>query len=188
MKLFTLDLFSLSSKLLPPLVSNHPSLSSKLFPPLVIGYKGHHDVSGDERCRISIDTNIIHDPIVLFLDEPTSGLDSTSAFMVVKVLGVFIASGVTCSEEREKRKKNPWSGNFFLLRSGFSDPLSRLILLSQSLSDLLCRRDGNEVLKSSLHDWIGVGVVLLQHWGTTPQLVPSEQLWLQVSYLPPCAT
>ncbi|KAL2933906.1 ABC transporter G family member 2 [Bienertia sinuspersici] len=52
----------------------------------VIGDEGHRGVSGGERRRVSIGTDIIHDPIILFLDEPTSGLDSTSAFMVVKVL------------------------------------------------------------------------------------------------------
>lgn len=35
---------------------------------------------------MSIGTDIVHDPILLFLDEPTSGLDSTSAYMVAKVL------------------------------------------------------------------------------------------------------
>ncbi|KAK9061231.1 hypothetical protein SSX86_018411 [Deinandra increscens subsp. villosa] len=52
----------------------------------VIGDEGHRGVSGGERRRVSIGTDIIHDPIILFLDEPTSGLDSTSAYMVVKVL------------------------------------------------------------------------------------------------------
>ncbi|KAG4938589.1 hypothetical protein JHK84_044838 [Glycine max] len=157
------DLFSLSSKLLPPLVSNHPSLSSELLPPLVISYEGHHGISGGERRRISIGTDIIHYPIMRFLDEPTSGLDSTSAFMVVKVTGIVIANEVTCSEEREKRRKNPWSDDVVLLWSGFSNPWSRLILLSQSLSGPRWQRDENEVLKSSLHDRIGIGVVLLQH-------------------------
>ncbi|PWA99526.1 pigment precursor permease, P-loop containing nucleoside triphosphate hydrolase [Artemisia annua] len=52
----------------------------------IIGDEGHRGVSGGERRRVSIGTDIIHDPIILFLDEPTSGLDSTSAYMVVKVL------------------------------------------------------------------------------------------------------
>lgn len=52
----------------------------------VIGDEEHRGVSGGERRRVSIGTDIIHDPIILFLDEPTSGLDSTSAYMVVKVL------------------------------------------------------------------------------------------------------
>ena len=99
MELFTPNLFSLFSELLPPLVSDHPSFSSELLPSLVIGDEGHRNVSGGEHHRISIGTDIIHDPIVLFLDEPTSGLDST---MVVKVTGVVIASGVTCSKERHR--------------------------------------------------------------------------------------
>ncbi|CAM8957931.1 unnamed protein product [Rhodiola kirilowii] len=59
----------------------------------VIGDEGHRGVSGGERRRVSIGTDIIHDPILLFLDEPTSGLDSTSAFMVVKVLQRIAKSG-----------------------------------------------------------------------------------------------
>ncbi|KAJ6872781.1 ABC transporter G family member 20 [Populus alba x Populus x berolinensis] len=59
----------------------------------VIGDEGHRGVSGGERRRVSIGTDIVHDPILLFLDEPTSGLDSTSAFMVVKVLQRIARSG-----------------------------------------------------------------------------------------------
>ncbi|KAH6802943.1 ABC-2 type transporter family protein [Perilla frutescens var. frutescens] len=59
----------------------------------VIGDEGHRGVSGGERRRVSIGTDIIHDPILLFLDEPTSGLDSTSAYMVVKVLQRIAQSG-----------------------------------------------------------------------------------------------
>ncbi|KAI3924000.1 hypothetical protein MKW92_010536 [Papaver armeniacum] len=59
----------------------------------VIGDEGHRGVSGGERRRVSIGTDIIHDPILLFLDEPTSGLDSTSAFMVIKVLQRIAQSG-----------------------------------------------------------------------------------------------
>lgn len=59
----------------------------------VIGDEGHRGVSGGERRRVSIGTDIIHDPILLFLDEPTSGLDSTSAYMVVKVLQRIAKSG-----------------------------------------------------------------------------------------------
>ena len=59
----------------------------------IIGDEGHRGVSGGERRRVSIGTDIIHDPILLFLDEPTSGLDSTSAFMVVQVLRNIAESG-----------------------------------------------------------------------------------------------
>ncbi|VAH01165.1 unnamed protein product [Triticum turgidum subsp. durum] len=59
----------------------------------IIGDEGHRGVSGGERRRVSIGTDIIHDPILLFLDEPTSGLDSASAFMVVQVLRTIARSG-----------------------------------------------------------------------------------------------
>ncbi|KAG6473645.1 ABC transporter G family member 6-like [Zingiber officinale] len=59
----------------------------------IVGDEGHRGVSGGERRRVSIGTDIIHDPVILFLDEPTSGLDSTSAFMVVKVLQKIARSG-----------------------------------------------------------------------------------------------
>ncbi|KAG6468891.1 ABC transporter G family member 1-like [Zingiber officinale] len=59
----------------------------------IIGDEGRRGVSGGERRRVSIGSNIVHDPVVLFLDEPTSGLDSTSAFMVVQVLQRIARSG-----------------------------------------------------------------------------------------------
>ncbi|WOL13676.1 hypothetical protein Cni_G22449 [Canna indica] len=59
----------------------------------IIGDEGHRGVSGGERRRVSIGTDIVHDPILLFLDEPTSGLDSTSALMVVQVLQRIARSG-----------------------------------------------------------------------------------------------
>ncbi|TVU13603.1 hypothetical protein EJB05_40329, partial [Eragrostis curvula] len=51
------------------------------------------EVSGGERRSVSIGTDIIHDPILLFLDEPTSRLDSASAFMVVQLLRHIVQSG-----------------------------------------------------------------------------------------------
>ncbi|XP_052154449.1 ABC transporter G family member 16-like [Oryza glaberrima] len=59
----------------------------------IIGDEAHRGVSGGERRRVSIGTDIVHDPILLFLDEPTSGLDSASAFMVVQVLRRIAQSG-----------------------------------------------------------------------------------------------
>uniref|UniRef100_A0A0D9VIV3 ABC transporter G family member 5 n=1 Tax=Leersia perrieri TaxID=77586 RepID=A0A0D9VIV3_9ORYZ len=59
----------------------------------IIGDESHRGVSGGERRRVSIGTDIVHDPILLFLDEPTSGLDSASALMVVQVLRRIAQSG-----------------------------------------------------------------------------------------------
>ncbi|XP_052156538.1 ABC transporter G family member 16-like [Oryza glaberrima] len=59
----------------------------------IVGDEAHRGVSGGERRRVSIGTDIVHDPILLFLDEPTSGLDSASAFMVVQVLRRIAQSG-----------------------------------------------------------------------------------------------
>jgi ATP-binding cassette, subfamily G (WHITE), member 2 len=43
-------------------------------------------VSGGERRRVSIGTEVVHSPQVLILDEPTSGLDSASALQIVTLL------------------------------------------------------------------------------------------------------
>jgi len=43
-------------------------------------------ISGGERRRLAIGTEIIDQPLILLLDEPTSGLDSASALMVARVL------------------------------------------------------------------------------------------------------
>ncbi|KAI8326139.1 P-loop containing nucleoside triphosphate hydrolase protein [Martensiomyces pterosporus] len=48
-----------------------------------IGGYFHRGVSGGERKRASIGTELVTDPAILMLDEPSSGLDSSSAEMVV---------------------------------------------------------------------------------------------------------
>ncbi len=49
-----------------------------------IGDNLSRGVSGGERKRTSIGTELISDPQIVFLDEPTTGLDSYNAFEVVK--------------------------------------------------------------------------------------------------------
>ena len=52
-------------------------------------------LSGGERKRVCIATEMIADPSVLILDEPTSGLDSVSAKMVIKLLKQQASKGRT---------------------------------------------------------------------------------------------
>ncbi|KAJ2699964.1 hypothetical protein FB645_005146 [Coemansia sp. IMI 203386] len=51
-----------------------------------IGDAATRGVSGGERKRVSIGTELLTDPRLLFLDEPTSGLDSNSSEMVVELV------------------------------------------------------------------------------------------------------
>ncbi|XP_042496438.1 ABC transporter G family member 22-like [Macadamia integrifolia] len=52
-------------------------------------------VSGGERKRVCIGSEILINPSVLFLDEPTSGLDSTTALRTVKMLHDIAEAGKT---------------------------------------------------------------------------------------------
>jgi ABC-type multidrug transport system ATPase subunit len=52
----------------------------------IIGNDKIRGISGGEKRRVSIGSDIVHQPKVIFLDEPTSGLDSTTAFAIVESL------------------------------------------------------------------------------------------------------
>lgn len=52
-------------------------------------------VSGGERKRVSIATELVTDPALLFLDEPTTGLDSFNALNVMQALRHLASSGRT---------------------------------------------------------------------------------------------
>ena len=52
-------------------------------------------VSGGERKRVAIATELVTDPSILFLDEPTSGLDSASAQNVMQTLRSLASRGRT---------------------------------------------------------------------------------------------
>lgn len=52
----------------------------------MIGGDKVRGVSGGERKRVSIATQLITDPSILFLDEPTSGLDGFQAQSVMEAM------------------------------------------------------------------------------------------------------
>lgn len=58
-----------------------------------IGTKFIKGISGGEKKRTSIATELVSDPGILILDEPTSGLDSYSAYIVVNTLRNLCMSG-----------------------------------------------------------------------------------------------
>ena len=52
-------------------------------------------LSGGERKRLSLGTEILSDPQILFCDEPTTGLDSNMAYKVMVILRNLTESGIT---------------------------------------------------------------------------------------------
>ena len=60
----------------------------------VIGVSGN-GISGGEKKRLSLATELISDPPILFADESTSGLDSTTALSIIKLLKSLAKDGRT---------------------------------------------------------------------------------------------
>jgi ABC-type multidrug transport system ATPase subunit len=60
-----------------------------------IGGAGQRGVSGGERKRVSIGTQLLTNPSAIFLDEPTSGLDTSTAFSLVKTMRDIATRGYT---------------------------------------------------------------------------------------------
>ena len=52
----------------------------------IVGTPIRKGISGGQKRRLSIASQLITSPKILFLDEPTSGLDSTASYEVMKYL------------------------------------------------------------------------------------------------------
>lgn len=57
---------------------------------VIVGTPIRKGISGGQKRRLSIASQLITAPKVLFLDEPTSGLDSTASFEVMKYLRLMV--------------------------------------------------------------------------------------------------
>ena len=60
-----------------------------------VGDEWTRGLSGGEKRRVSIATELLTSPPIMFLDEPTTGLDSTNAAKVVDILAALGETGVT---------------------------------------------------------------------------------------------
>ncbi|TKA31766.1 hypothetical protein B0A50_01844 [Salinomyces thailandicus] len=69
-----------------------------VFPELThsrVGDAAHPIISGGQRKRVNIGTELAAAPMAIFLDEPTSGLDATSAATIMRLLKAVSLLGVT---------------------------------------------------------------------------------------------
>ena len=62
----------------------------------IVGTPIRKGISGGQKRRLSIASQLITGPKILFLDEPTSGLDSTASYEVIKYLKKVVQQHKVC--------------------------------------------------------------------------------------------
>lgn len=78
-------------------------------------------ISGGERKRLCVATELLNRPKLLFLDEPTTGLDSTTAYLVCRALKKLAESGactVVCTIHQPQPKIFNLFDNLILMQKG----------------------------------------------------------------------
>lgn len=77
-------------------------------------------ISGGELKRLSICTEIVNNPPVLFLDEPTTGLDDFSSFICIEMLKKLVLGGrtVVCSIHTPSAKVFDLFDHIYVMSSG----------------------------------------------------------------------
>ena len=74
----------------------------------IVGTPIRKGISGGQKRRTSVASQLITCPKILFLDEPTSGLDSTASFEVMSyVKKLAQENNVSEGEEAENSSRNP---------------------------------------------------------------------------------
>ena len=107
----------------------------------VIGTPGlSKTISGGEMKRLSIASEILVDPPIIFADEPTSGLDSYLASAVCQTLKDLARNGTTvlCTIHQPSSEIFDIFGNFSVNPYGLSDQLTVLLDFSYDCSAQRC--------------------------------------------------
>ncbi|KAA8498383.1 ABC transporter G family member 14 [Porphyridium purpureum] len=92
-----------------------------------VGGEQVRGVSGGEKKRVNVGTELVTDPSLLFLDEPTSGLDSFNALNVMYTLRKLASNGRTIVTTIHQPRSNIFSmfDYFCLLAEGQAEGKSR---------------------------------------------------------------
>ncbi|KAF9192310.1 hypothetical protein BGZ50_008674 [Haplosporangium sp. Z 11] len=87
---------------------------------VLVGDDETSGISGGQRRRVSIGTQLVLEPSVLVLDEPTSGLDSVTALAIVQTLKRIAACGRTVICTIHQPRSDIWNefDNVMLLLTG----------------------------------------------------------------------